>query len=102
MAEGDQLGWNVLTYAAAPATWGQDMEVPDNILYLTLLWSVGNTEGETTGEYAAKISIPGAVTSGCNIFYIIKQLSMQIGIRKIGSGKNKYLQNIWSNEIWSP
>ena len=32
MAEGDQSGWNVLTYAAAPLTWGQDMEVPDSIL----------------------------------------------------------------------
>lgn len=29
MAAGDQRGWKDLTQAAAAATWGQAMEVPD-------------------------------------------------------------------------
>ena len=62
MAEGDQSGWNVLTYAATPATWGQAMEVPDIILYLTLLMSY--TEVGAIGEYAARICSPGALKSG--------------------------------------
>ena len=68
MAEGDQSGWNVLTYAATPATWGQDIEVPDIILYLTLLLSKTFSETKATGEYAAKISSPGALISGCITF----------------------------------
>ena len=59
MAEADQSGWKVLTYAATPAAWGQDMEVLDNILYLTRLLSWELDVGETIGEYAAKISSPG-------------------------------------------
>ena len=66
MAAADQLGWNVLTYAATPEAWGQAMEVPLNILYLTRLLSSSEDVGETIGEYAAKISVPGAVISGCN------------------------------------
>lgn len=65
MAEGDQSGWNDLTYAAAPATWGAAMDVPDMKLYLTLLLSEGEDEGETVGENAAKIFSPGALISGC-------------------------------------
>lgn len=68
IAEGDQSVWNDFTYAATPATWGQAMEVPDTILYLTLLVSIMVNEGELSGENAAKISIPGAVISGCNTF----------------------------------
>ena len=67
MAEGDQSGWKVLTYAAAPATWGQDIEVPDIILYFTRLVSLRLPEGERIGENAANISTPGALISGCNI-----------------------------------
>ena len=44
------------------------MEVPDIILYLTRLSSVIIPEGETTGEYAAMISTPGALISGCMTF----------------------------------
>lgn len=63
MAAGDQSGWIVLMYAATPAAWGQDMEVPDCILYLTRLMSPGVVEiGED--KNAAKISIPGALISG--------------------------------------
>ena len=47
------------------------MEVPDNILYFTDLLSSSTPEGEASGEYAAKISIPGALMSGCS-FYQIK------------------------------
>lgn len=64
MAEGDQSGWNDLIYAATPAVWGHDMEVPDNILYLTCLSSISSLETEPRGEYAAKISTPGALISG--------------------------------------
>jgi hypothetical protein len=42
------------------------MEVPDNMLYLTRLLSLELNVSETIGEYAAKISVPGAVISGCN------------------------------------
>lgn len=56
LAEGDQSGWNVLTYAAAPATWGQAIEVPDIILYFTGLLSWRMPEGEQIGENAANIS----------------------------------------------
>lgn len=45
------------------------MEVPDTILYFTLLESLLEDVGGTRGENAAKISIPGAVISGCNIYF---------------------------------
>lgn len=61
-----------MIYAAAPATWGLDTEVPDTRLYLTLLWSLGSREGETIGENAAKMFNPGAVISGFSIFNITK------------------------------
>lgn len=64
IAAGDQSGWNDLTYAATPAACGQDMEVPDAILYLTCLLSSGSRDIEAIGEYAAKISTPGALMSG--------------------------------------
>jgi hypothetical protein len=41
------------------------MEVPDTTLYFTDLLSSALTDGEATGEYAAKISTPGALISGC-------------------------------------
>ena len=44
MAEGDQSGWNDLTYAATPAACGQDMDVPDIILYLGFLLSSESIE----------------------------------------------------------
>lgn len=31
-APADQVGWNDLTYAAAPETWGAAMDVPDMML----------------------------------------------------------------------
>lgn len=64
MAKGDQSGWNDLTYVDVAATWGQDMEVLDIILYLTLLESIVEAEGKIIGEYAAKMSIHKADISG--------------------------------------
>ena len=66
IAEGDQFGWNDLTKAAAAATCGQAMDVPDRILYFTELLSIWVWDGEAIGEYAARISTPGAVISGYN------------------------------------
>ncbi len=45
------------------------MDVPDNILYFTDLFS-GTLEGEASGENAAKISIPGALISGWSYYQI--------------------------------
>ncbi|CAL9244125.1 unnamed protein product [Arabidopsis halleri] len=53
-------------YAATPATCGQAIEVPDIIEYFTCLSSLLSSDGELKGEYAARISTPGADTSGCN------------------------------------
>lgn len=49
MMEGDQSGWNVFTYAAAPAAWGQDMDVPVNTLNFTLLCSPVSSVGGAFG-----------------------------------------------------
>ena len=46
-------------------TWGQDMDVPDIVMYGTVLLSNGSPVGLTTSENAAIIFTPGAVTSGC-------------------------------------
>lgn len=60
-----QVGWMALRSAAVPATWGQDMEVPEKMLYLTTRWSTSNLVGEDPSVHAAKIFSPGAVISGC-------------------------------------
>ena len=49
------------------------MDVPDNILYFTDLFS-GTLEGEASGENAAKISIPGALMSGWSVYQIYKYI----------------------------
>lgn len=59
MAEGDQSGWYDLTHAATPAAWGQAIDVPDIILYLTCISSSVSVETGARGEYAAKILTPG-------------------------------------------
>lgn len=41
------------------------MDVPDKKVKLTLILSPISSEGGGIGEYAAKISAPGAVISGC-------------------------------------
>ena len=57
MAEGDQFLCTDLIRAAMPATWGQDIEVPDRNAY-PLRFSL------LTGLYAARMSTPGAAMSG--------------------------------------
>lgn len=66
MDDGLQCGCIAFTRAAAPATWGQDIEVPEIILYLKDRLSNRSPDGGDTGDQAAKMSTPGAVTSGCN------------------------------------
>lgn len=53
-----------LRSAAAPPTWGQDMEVPDKILYFTTRSSISSFVGDDPSLHAANIFSPGAVISG--------------------------------------
>lgn len=64
MAAGDQLGWNDLTYAAAPLVCGQAMEVPEMMLYSTDRVSLGEPDTLPIVDQAAKMSMPGALISG--------------------------------------
>lgn len=57
MAAGDQSRCKDFMSAAIPATWGQDIEVPDSSAYPWMSF-------EPMGGYAAKISTPGATMSG--------------------------------------
>ena len=65
MAAGDHVGLNDLTYTAAAVACGQDMDVPEMILYGTILLSLDNLDGLIASDQAAKMSTPGAVRSGC-------------------------------------
>ena len=67
IAAGDHVGWNDLTYAAAPVAWGQDMDVPDIMLYGTTLLSPTNPVTVVASDQDATMSTPGAVKSGCKI-----------------------------------
>lgn len=62
---GDQSGWKDLTYAAAPVACGHTMDVPESMLYATLLPDTGDS-----GDHAARMSIPGADRSGCSAMII--------------------------------
>ena len=64
IAAGDHAGWNDLTYAAAAEACGQDIDVPEIILYVDSLLSNEVPETEATGDHAAKMFEPGAVKSG--------------------------------------
>lgn len=55
IAAGDQVGWNVLTYTAAAVTCGQDIDVPEIILYSVFLESITPLETGAIGDHAAKI-----------------------------------------------
>lgn len=57
MAAGDQSRCKDFMSATIPATWGQDIEVPDSSAYSWMSF-------EPIGGYAAKISTPGATMSG--------------------------------------
>lgn len=67
IAAGDQEGKKDLTYAATAVACGQDIEVPDLMLYNTLLLSPFIPESGAAGDHAARIPTPGAVISGCNV-----------------------------------
>lgn len=67
IAAGDQEGKKDLIYAATAVACGQDIEVPDLMLYKTLLLSPFIPERGAAGDHAARIPTPGAVISGCNI-----------------------------------
>ena len=51
-------------YAAAPEPWGQDIDVPEIILYENALLSKLTSEIGEIGDHAATISTPGAAKSG--------------------------------------
>ena len=65
MAAGLHFGWRALRRPTMPETWGQDIEVPDIVMYGTVLLSNGSPVGLTAPENAAIMFTPGAVTSGC-------------------------------------
>lgn len=63
--DGLHLGWADRTNAAAPATWGQAMEVPDLIAKFEIFFPAGmSLLLSATGIVAARIPTPGAITSG--------------------------------------
>lgn len=64
IAAGDHVGWNDFTYAAAPETCGQDIEVPEMMLKFNVLLSPSTSEGVETGDQLAKMATPGATKSG--------------------------------------
>ena len=53
-----------LIYAATATACGQDIEVPDLMLYNILLLSPFIPERGAAGDHAARIPTPGAVISG--------------------------------------
>lgn len=65
MAAGDHSGWKLLTYAAAPATWGQAIEVPESMSNLENRLSPLIPVRDDNSEYAASMLSPGAAMSGC-------------------------------------
>lgn len=69
-AAADQVGWNDLTYAAAPEACGHDMDVPEIMLYGTTLVSPSSPVTVVAIDHAARMSTPGAVKSGCTTINI--------------------------------
>lgn len=63
MAAGLHVGFQALTVAAAPATWGQAMDVPETRLNCDgCFWPAGS---DVVGIHDARMFTPGAATSGC-------------------------------------
>jgi len=63
MAAGDQSGWELLSKAAMPLTWGQDIEVPDRMLNGDIeLGFFAKWRG-----HAARMLTPGPIISGFKI-----------------------------------
>lgn len=60
-----QRGCIALRRADAPPICGQDMEVPDRMLYFTTRLSASSFVGDDASLHAASMLSPGAVISGC-------------------------------------
>nr|GMD18097.1 hypothetical protein CDL15_Pgr017166 [Ipomoea batatas] len=67
-----------LIRAATAETCGQDIEVPDIMLYFTTRRSNDNFVGDDASLHAANMLSPGAVMSGCKMFG-----SMMLGPREV-------------------
>lgn len=65
ITEGLHLGCTDLIKAAAPATCGQAMEVPDFMAKLEGFCPSGVVSLFATGIAAARMLTPGAIRSGC-------------------------------------
>lgn len=66
MAAGLHVGCRAFSRAATPATWGQDIDVPDNVFHSDVLLSKleGRFEGGVDPGHAAIMFSPGAARSG--------------------------------------
>lgn len=85
-----------MTYAATPATCGHDIEVPERTEYFTCL--VSFSDSSPSGEYAARISTPGPVISGCNSSTIVSQ-TREINRTEFINDLNIYLEDINSDGV---
>lgn len=65
MAAGLHLECAALRSAATPDVWGQDIDVPEMMLYRTRRGSKARPVGDAAPVQAARMFNPGAVTSGC-------------------------------------
>jgi hypothetical protein len=66
MAAGLHVGFQALTVAAAPATWGHAMDVPEMRLNCDgCFWPAGRDD---VGIQDARMFTPGAATSGLRMF----------------------------------
>jgi hypothetical protein len=65
IAAGLQSGWRVLRSPTAPATCGQDIDVPDSVMKGDLRLSKSKSVGLIASLKAAIMFTPGAVISGC-------------------------------------
>jgi hypothetical protein len=109
MVAGDKFGWADLTYAAAPLVWGQDIDVPEIMLNLTLLVSSMPTEGGATGDQAARMSTPGAVRSGCisskqDLDTSRRVLNRSYGWKSLYKSSFQFLdhlENVWGDRVGS-
>ena len=69
IAAGLHAGFHALTAAAAPATWGHAMDVPETSLNCeACVCPAGSDDGGGVGIQAARMFTPGAATSGLITF----------------------------------
>lgn len=66
-----QCGYIDFKSTAVADTWGHDIDVPEMMLYFTLLLSLSSFVGDDDSLQAASMFKPGAVISGCKkkLFY---------------------------------